>query len=307
MRPLTDLRAAVPGLEARPVIAARDGEGVTGVLRACEIAVTGDAEVEQHEVEEYWARPGIDLERDTVVVLDAGVPVAYAEVYRGERAEGYVAPGHRGRGIGSALVEWWIGRAAEVGSDRVGQTIEDGDASARALLESFGCRPVHTAWIVRRELGPALPPVPELPAGYALRAMQPDEGPALHAVIEDAFSEWEGRRPGQYGDWAATAVASPRWEPWMGQVVTAGDQLVGAAVLRTLADEGWIDQIAVAAAHRGRGLGRALLERAFGLFHGVRPAVGLATDSRTGALDLYLHVGMQVRRSFTRWSLDLPG
>jgi hypothetical protein len=32
------------------------------------------------------------------------------------------------------------------------------------------------------------------------------------------------------------------------------------------------------------------------------PAVGLSTDSRTGALDLYLELGMVVRDTFTHYS-----
>ena len=97
----------------------------------------------------------------------------------------------------------------------------------------------------------------------------------------------------------------------MGVVAVAGDELVGAAVLRQFPGEGWIDQIAVKGPYQGRGIGRALLQHTFGFFHGREPAVGLSTDSRTGALDLYLHVGMTVRRSYRRWSRPtgarLPG
>ena len=59
-------------------------------------------------------------------------------------------------------------------------------------------------------------------------------------------------------------------------------------------------QLAVAREHRNLGLGRALLLRAFELFHARgRASVGLSTDSRTGALGLYEHVGMRVVRSYT--------
>ena len=59
-------------------------------------------------------------------------------------------------------------------------------------------------------------------------------------------------------------------------------------------------QLAVAREHRSLGLGRALLLRAFELFHARgRASVGLSTDSRTGALGLYEHVGMRVVRSYT--------
>jgi GNAT superfamily N-acetyltransferase len=78
--------------------------------------------------------------------------------------------------------------------------------------------------------------------------------------------------------------------------------MIGGAVLRRSPGAGWIDQIAVEGRRQGRGIGRAMLEHIFGFFHGKEPAVGLSTDSRTGALDLYLHVGMTVRRTYRRWS-----
>ena len=59
---------------------------------------------------------------------------------------------------------------------------------------------------------------------------------------------------------------------------------------------------------RGRGLGRALLARSFGLFraHGLR-ACGLNTDSRTGALSFYEGIGMRVRRSYAHHAKELSG
>jgi mycothiol synthase len=52
--------------------------------------------------------------------------------------------------------------------------------------------------------------------------------------------------------------------------------------------------------HQGRGAGRALLDESFRVFRarGHR-ACGLSTDSRTGAIGLYEHVGMHVRKSYT--------
>jgi hypothetical protein len=35
------------------------------------------------------------------------------------------------------------------------------------------------------------------------------------------------------------------------------------------------------------------------------PKAELNTDTRTGALDLYLHVGMQVKETFVHWARDL--
>jgi mycothiol synthase len=298
-----ELRQALPAYVIRSAEAS-DAPAVAALMAACDIELYGVAERELHEVDDDWARPGLDLGCDTVVVLDGPALAAYAEVYRGERADAWVAPEYRGRGIGSALVRWWIARAAEVGSSRVGQTVSDTDLASRALLESLGARAGHTAWILDYDVTTA-PPPPVVPDGYVLRSIQPGEEPAVFGVIDRAFSEWEGREPGAYEDWAATTVASSRFETWMAPVVVRDDRIVAAAILAVFRDEGWVAEVAVEREHRGRGLARALLAHAFCVFHGVRPTVGLSTDSRTGALDLYLHVGMHVRRSYTRWSFDL--
>jgi len=295
-----DLERALPGLTVRSATP-DDVDAVTAVITGCEIEAHGSAEIEAEEVAESWARPTVDLAGDVVVVLDGDNLVAWAETYRG-RGEGFVHPSYRGRGIGTALVEWWTARAAEHGIDLAGQTVSDDDPTAVALLQGLGCTVGHTSWLLTLPLGDEPPAPASPPPGIALRLLQPGEERAMFHLIDDAFAHWAGRDRGVYDDWAAMTVASARWEPWMGVVAVEGDRLVGAAVLRVYPGEGWIDQIAVAGDYQGRGIGRALLQHTFGVFHGREPAVGLSTDSRTGALDLYLHVGMTVRRSYRRWS-----
>jgi ribosomal protein S18 acetylase RimI-like enzyme len=295
-----ELERALPGLTVRSATPG-DVAAATAVVAACEIDAHGFAEIVEDEIAESWARPTVDLAGDVVLVLDDGIVVAWAETYRG-RGEGYVHPSHRRRGIGTALVEWWTARAAERGNAVAGQTVSDDDPTAVALLERLGCTVAHTSWILTYPLA-GDPPVPARPPdGIAIRLLRPGEERALFHLIDDAFSHWKGRARGVYEDWAATTVAAPRWERWMGVVAVDGNRLVGAAVLRRFPGEGWVDQIAVAGDYQGRGIGRALLQHAFGVFHGREPAVGLSTDSRTGALDLYLHVGMTVRRTYRRWS-----
>ena len=292
------LEQALPTFEVRsPTIA--DVRAVTALIQAAEVAAHGEAETVEDEVSESWARPTLDLAADVVLVLADGAVVGVAETYRG-RGEGYVHPSHRGRGIGTALVGWWTARAGEHGYAIAGQTVSDDDASAVALLRGLGCTEGHTSWILDYALTGARPEPPRPPLGIDLRLLQPGEERALFHLIDDAFSEWPDREASIYEDWAAATVDAPAWEPWRGVVAADGRELVGAAILRRFPGEGWVEQIAVASAYRGRGIGRALLQHAFGVFWGQEPSVGLSTDSRTGALDLYLHVGMRVRRTYRR-------
>jgi GNAT superfamily N-acetyltransferase len=292
------LERTLAAYEVRGATAA-DVPAATAVICAAEEAVWDEAEMVPDDVAEAWARPTIDLAEDVVLVADAGRVVAVAETYRG-RGEGYVHPSHRGRGIGTALVEWWTARAGEHGYAIAGQTVCDDDTTAVALLRGLGCSEGHTSWILDYPLTGARPAPARAPLGIDLRLLEPGEERALFTLIDGAFSHWEDREPGIYEDWAATTVDAPTWEPWRGVVAVDGSELVGAALLRRYPGEGWVDQIAVAEPFRERGIGRALLQHAFGTFWGEEPRVGLSTDSRTGALDLYLHVGMRVRRTYRR-------
>ncbi len=79
--------------------------------------------------------------------------------------------------------------------------------------------------------------------------------------------------------------------------------MVGAALALDYPEEGWVQQVAVRRDRRSRGVGRALLSKAFGELRrrGSSP-LGLSTDSRTGALDLYLRLGMEVHLTYSHYS-----
>lgn len=64
---------------------------------------------------------------------------------------------------------------------------------------------------------------------------------------------------------------------------------------------GWIDDVGVKAASRGRGIGRALLDNGFRLLaeRGVdRVQLNVDSENATGATRLYERADMTIRRSF---------
>ena len=67
-----------------------------------------------------------------------------------------------------------------------------------------------------------------------------------------------------------------------------------------------MSQLATRRTHRGRGVAQRLLAETFAAARerGL-PQGGLSTDTRTGALDLYLRLGMEVRHTVDCWTLDL--
>ena len=267
--------------------------------------------IELEDLESDWQRPSFDPETDSVAVLDGERLVAYGEVYRARRAEICVHPQSCGRGIGTALMRWSWRRVRDAGADLVGQTVPDAAHDAVLMFRHHGYAPLWTSWILAFPADASLPPV-ELPPGYAIRAYRPGvDEQAAYRVVEDAFNEWPDRDPSSYDDWAAGVLGRPGFEPWHLSLVVRTDQdgseeVVGACHLFLSGEGGWVNQVAVAAAHRGRGLGQALLAAAFAdaRSHGA-PRAELSTDSRTGALGMYEHLGMEVTASFTHWAKRL--
>ena len=306
--PAPTLHLALPEeYTARPPTAT-DVALVTQLIGACELAEIGSVEIDEEDVAGDWRRPDVAPEQDGVLVLDASQePAAYAEVFAA-RAEGNVLPQHRGRGLGTSLAAWIERRAREQGASFVRQVIPATAQDRHALLESAGYEYTDTAW----GLGIALaerPEPPSLPAGVEIRDFVPgDDDPAAWRVIEDAFAAWPNREPNTLEGWRATTVGRAGFEPWLFPLAVRGDEVVGGAFCIDYPEggEGWVQQLAVREDMRGQGLGKALLGEAFARFATRgRATAGLSTDSRTGALDLYLGLGMHITREYHGMRLTL--
>jgi GNAT superfamily N-acetyltransferase len=306
MRPVDD-HCLPAGLTARP-LRPDDVDPVLDLIRASEAHDAGEALVERSDIEADWARPSTDLSLDTVGVHDGdGRLLGMAEVGRqGTRAEGYVHPAARGRGIGTFLAGWSERRAARLGAPRVGQAVPEGSEPHRFLLHR-GYEVEWTSWVLQLLEGAAIPRR-ALPAGYRLEtAARPEQHRGAHRVVEDAFGEWSSRESEPYEEWAPGVVGRSGFEPWMLRVVEHDDDGVVGACFTRVDDEGcgFVHQLAVDRRHRGRGLAQVLLADGFegARRHGATRSE-LTTDSRTGALDLYLKVGMQVTSTWLHLSTD---
>ena len=284
-------------------------EDAPAILRLIEIAeehYDGVVEVDAADVESEFQRIGFDLERDCVLVFDSDEAVAWCDVYRG-RAEGDVRPSHQRRGIGTALLRWSEAQALERGDAKVTQAITDNNPDARELFLGNGYAPSETAWILQIAFDGRAPEHP-VPEGISIRPYTDADARDVHRVIDDAFSEWEGRDPMPFDEWRVFITDHKAFSPSLSRLAFDGAELVGATLSfdYDIADEGWIQQLATKATHRHRGIARALLYETFRAFsERGQPACGLSTESRTGALSLYEKVGMHVRRSYTKYTKPL--
>lgn len=310
---MTDLTpTAAPGLPAglvtRP-LQPTDAAAVTALIAAQELADLGEVVIEEADIVAEWQRPSYDVTVTSVGVWDGDQLVGYAEVTDPDRGDAAVHPSHRGRGIGTWLALQMQAIARAAGSTVIGMPVPVGSPGDR-LLESLGYRVRWSSWLLEVPPGAAVP-ARALPDGYAFREASPADYEAAWTVNEDAFLEWSDRERQSLDDWLATVPGRPGFEPWNLRLVTAPDGEVVAMALIVLAGEegrreGYVDRLATRRDHRHRGIAQALLVDAFAAAraHGAVRST-LATDSRTGALDLYRKVGMEVTSNWVNRAIDL--
>ena len=296
-----------------------DFRAVADLILASDLAGFGEPDYLEEELLAEWK--DLDLETDAWVVVTPGGELAgYAAIEQRVPAlifaEGYVHPRYTGHGVGSALIRLTEARARERASlarpeTRVSlnNTINGRDRAARQLLEREGYEAVRHFWRMAIELEEA--PEPELPEGVSIRACVPgQEEHAIFKALDEAlrdhwehlpttFEEWE-RRKKRFG-----------FDPGLWLLAVDDDEIAGAAVSEDRSGTGWVNELAVKRLWRRRGLGLALLRRAFAEFHhrGIRK-VALAVDSQslTGATRLYERAGMRIERLYSLYRKELrPG
>jgi mycothiol synthase len=282
-----------------------DVAAVTALLAASERHFVGGSFIDEGDVAGQWSAPSIDLAADSVGVLDGDVLVGGALVDDRHHLMVDVHPDHRGRGIGSTLAPWAEARARERDLGHGEQETAVADAAAAELLGARGYEPVHRDWVLRMD-----PDVPltrhALPSDVTIGTYTNDDAPAVHAVIEDAFAEWDGRVRRSYEDWRAVIVDRDGADPAHFRVARAGGEIVGVATVHDSAGTTWIPQLAVRADRRHQGIAQELLAEAFAAGRQRGCATGeLSTSGLTGALGLYQRLGMRIVAEFQTWRIVL--
>jgi mycothiol synthase len=255
---------------------------------------------------------GPDLPNDSWLIEEAGSLVALGWVEKHHETGvfvGIVHREHRGRGLGSSLVDRSEERLAGLGVGRIHAISLAPDMAAVPLFSGRGYREVRRFWEMTIELGDDPPPDPTLAEGLCLEPFSSELAPDFHAALEESFADHWEYQPSSYEDWWQRQVERPDHDPSLWFLVRTDDEVVAAT--RNDPERsggGWIGAIGVRPAWRGRGLAKALLLRSFREFHrrGMR-RVGLGVDSEnaTGATKLYESVGMVVDSEQVVWEKSL--
>ncbi len=139
-----------------------DLAAVADVLAADDLSDAGEVVLDTGFLQGQWERPGFVLVSDAwIAVGPDGTAVAYGQVTRDEPdvagSWGVVHPAHRGRGLGSALLDRIEARAPallppDVREPKLRNAINAGDEAAAGMLRARGLHPVRHFWHMRIDL-----------------------------------------------------------------------------------------------------------------------------------------------------------
>jgi mycothiol synthase len=275
----------------------------------------------------------VDVTRDGIVAVDAdgrlaaeGHAIVKPDDESVVRADisGAVRPDLRRHGIGGRLLDWQIARATAALATaqpaehvegpvptRMTTEISTDSAGGVALLESRGLAVSRYFVEMHRDLAADLPEVP-VPDGLRLVPVTRELWERTRQAKNDVFRD----------HWGSEPVSAERWEAFLSLPTARGDLSVvavtdddedavvaGFAMAEVYPDHweaagytsAYIGLVGVRREFRGRRLAQALLSAALAGFRaeGLQRAVlDVDSDSPTGALDLYEHLGFtQASRS----------
>jgi len=295
-----------------------DLEATVALVNACALYDGGVPELTTTDLRQEWQT--MEVARQTRLIVDGdGALVAYVELMDKEPTRisvyGCVAPLHRGRGLGSAIVRWteeaaYLRLPAAPAGARVsiGNWSQAADKSAAALFANMGYALVRRFW--RMEIAmEETPPTPVFPHNVVLRTFQRGQDDrAVFEALEESFSDHWGHLPGNFEEFRHHRIDVADLDPTLWLLAMDGDEIAGFSLCSQDEHAGWVHMLGVRRAWRRRRLGRALLHASFTAFyargmHTVK--LGVDAASLTGATHLYEKGGMHVTATRDRYEKEL--
>ncbi|MDJ0376078.1 GNAT family N-acetyltransferase [Cryobacterium sp. PH31-L1] len=277
--------------------------------------------LEREEISEAFTFSFVDVERDTLVAVDAdGRIVAHGLVLLqpGQHTlvkanlSGGVLPEVRGRGIGRELLDWQVARGLQqlATSDKLLpgwiSTFSDERAPQNGrLYERFDLACTRYFLTLDRMLADPIREV-RVGAGIRLAPYTPDLSAAVHAARDAAFMDHWSSQPIPDESWNAY-VTGPSFVNDLSFVAFAtaeggAEQVVGF-IMSSVNEDDWtaagyrssyIGLVGVLSGWRGRHIAQALLAAQLAASRAAgheRATLDVDSASPTGALDLYTGMG----------------
>ena len=266
-------------------------------------------------VRTIWTEPGFERKRDARVALESGSEVTGCAHAATLGDDDIRAPVFVVGEPAEELAGWAERRALELVRRRPARlfsSVWSENERGKRLLEARGYRVVRHFYRMGIDLtGP--PAAVVWPEGLAVRTFRPGDERTFHELHQETFEDHWEHVDTPYDEWAHWMLAPERHDPELWYLVTEGDEPVGTAICHAdevFHDVGWVAILGVRRRWRRRGVGHALLLRAFVDFHerGFRRVVlGVDAESPTGAVGLYESAGMRVLHRFDSYVKTVGG
>jgi ribosomal protein S18 acetylase RimI-like enzyme len=284
-----------------------------------EIASDGRPSITMDRLESFYQRPEMNLEADTLSVLDGEKVIASIGIqpWHHSKVDIFmdIMPSYAGQGIGEYLMEWAEQRAIQeiaLAEPDVRVYLSSGTSAKNTtqvqLYQKYGYQYVRSFWRMKRELNEQPEPA-EWSEGITVRSASPDMLYAVYEADEEAFKDHWGYIAVSYEQWKRWMIDREDFNPDLWFLAMDGEQIAGFALCGTRhGDEGWINVLGVRRPWRKRGVGLALLRHSFAeLYKRGLPAAYLGVDAQslTGAVRLYERAGMHVFQKFSRFEKEL--
>lgn len=310
-----------------------DAQIVTDLLNADAVEKIGEI---QHTVEESlqeWSTPGFDLATSSQMVLAAdGRLAGYIEVWDNDPLPvrnftlGAVHPDFLGQGVGTALMNWAIGRTRQALA-RVPEelqvilmaTANEGHQPTVDLFQNVGMSLTRTFLTMKISLEQAIP-APRWPSHLKVVTLREYGNPypvfkAYKEAFQDHWGHVDTPEEEAYQQFLHERINTHEYDPDLWFIVLDGEEVAAAIWGITEADglpqRGYVPVLAVRRPWRGLGLGLALLHQIFRTYQArgkTEVTLNVDAESLTGAVRLYEKAGMAVHHQRDVYEIVLrPG
>lgn len=306
---------ALDGVTWRPATVA--DAGIVADLQNAVFAADGGYRMTAEEFANILSDPDNDMAEDSLIAIDGtgrAVALVFINLPSPTNTKArvflwqYVHPERRGMGLEDFLLDWFEARGrrrfAALEGDVPGlfrSGAYDWQQDKIRRLEARGYQPIRYFSELLQALDGEIEQAP-VPDGYAIEPW-PDDSDPIRLLHNEAFQDHWGSEPRTEDMWRRYTL-DEFFRQDLSLIATRNGQ--PAAYLHTAVyphdfedrgrTEAWVEILGTGRAHRKKGLASALITRALAAYRDdgfEYAAIGVDSDSLTGALRLYESLGFQ--------------